>query len=519
VAAIAGLALAGQFLNLRLASQLTSGAGLREFLIALVAAWLFAVPLLLSLRRGLNWVLGAFSFYTAAFLAVTLGVPPGQPGLPAGGEVVSPRPPSVLLIVLDTLRADAVSRADDPAGLTPNLARFSEEAIDFRRAYATAPWTAPSFGSLATSVYPSRHHMGEREPGRGFKYPLAEELPTLAEVFSAAGYWTGAVLTNGFLSRRFGMDRGFLVYEDLVTVFDYHPALFGLTERGLFPWRGQPYVIARDQTARIQKLVRWGQESGRPFFVLAQYMDPHYPYRAPEKLGNAPRECRDMLDHYRAEVAYCDFYLGELLAWLQERQLYDDLLIVVTSDHGEEFFESRWDTEDGERAHDHGHTLFDELLHVPLLIKRLQGQEGGGGRTEYVSLLDVPPTILALAGLSIPDDFAGRPLFAAEASPSDRVLMAEGMLYGAEQKAAMRGADKVIVPELPPSRELAQAYDRRLDPGEVLPLDLAAAPARFDSLFSLLAEYVRGAAAPAGTTGVEIDPRLRQQLRSVGYLE
>jgi arylsulfatase A-like enzyme len=489
--------------------------GLAVLAAACLAAALLTIPLYAALRsrppKGPGRrLLGALASYALVLLLpIWIGVIPEPLGTAraslAGAGSASP---SVLLIVVDTLRADALAGFGGDPSATPSVASLARDASVFARAYAAAPWTTPSFASILTSSYPSQHQAGRRDPALDFKYAMIDSLPTLAEVLHEHGYWTGAALSNAYLAKRMGLARGFDDYENLVSLQWQHPVLVGLAARGLIEI--PPYVAAAAQTRRILELVRRGAASGGPFFVLAHYMDPHAPHWAhagfDRGAGQSPAE------RYRGEVSYTDHHLGILIRELQARGLYDDLLIVLTADHGEELTEGRNAGDFG-----HGHTLFDEVLHVPLLVKQPGGGGAGTRNTQPVSGIDVAPTILQLVGIDVPAEFQGRPLLGLEANRDpERILFSERLLYGREQKAAISGDVKVILETSPDGVVHTRVYDRALDPGETSPL--AADAPRFQHLASALVRFSENA-GPEQTARVDFDDLERQSLEALGYVD
>lgn len=517
VAALAAISISNGFIILRLAGQIMSFEGVRTLGLAVLGAWLLALPMVFTCWKLLRAPAGkaltaTFSFYAlvcAGMVALAPTAPERPPPLATDG---GRRPPSVLLIVIDTLRGDVVSGPEDPSGLTPNIGRLGRDSVWFESAFAASPWTLPSFGTIMTSVYPSRHYAGSSDPDTEFRYPLSATIPTLAGIFSEADYWSTAAATNPFLSRRFGLGRGFDVYHNLLPASSYHAVFAGVQRRGLLGER-RAYLPAEEQTARVRSLIRHSTAMNRPFFILAHYMDPHSPYGAPELLGNAPRDAVDPFDRYRAEVAYCDHFIGILLDDLRAQGIYDEMMIVLTSDHGEEFFEERL----GRRFEGHGHTLFNELIHIPLLVKLPGNKHGGSRRTDTVSLIDVAPTLLDAAGVTAPETFDGLTLVDEEAD-QDRVVFAEGMMMRPEQKAAVRGNEKVMMRELPPDLTCAEAYDLASDEHERRPLAWERAGTRFVGLYQLLEDFVYSQGTPPDTSTVDVDPHLLEQLKSLGYV-
>lgn len=522
MAGIFGLPVVNAFIVLRLADQIVDPAGIRDVALAVSASWLLATPLVISLwyagRRPVVKRLALATGYAIALYGGIIAFTPTRLPAVSRAERVAFRSPSILLIVIDTLRVDVVSRPDTLSGLTPNIASLARDGVWFENAFATSSWTTPSFGSILTSAYPSQHQAGRRDPKYNFQYPLTHSLPTLAEIMRDAGYFTGAVVTNPQLGRRFRLDRGFDVYRTLVPARTYHPVLTGLIARGLTRGGRRAYIEAERETPRIDALIEHANRSRRPFFILAHYMDPHTPYSAPENVATVPTNHETMFDRYRAEAAYCDNYLGELIRRLKEKDIYDDLLIILTADHGEEFYEGRLGAREGKRWHDHGHTLFNELIHVPLVVK-YPGNVGAGDMPRAnVSLIDVAPTILDLSGLAAPEDFVGRSLARQGRRAEPRMLFAEGLMYGPEQKALIHGHSKLILEKLPPSDEHASLYDLSLDANEVRPTPLDPTRKLHVELFERLESFALSGGFPADSTTVEADPHVLRQLRSLGYV-
>jgi len=437
-----------------------------------------------------------------------------------GGEHGAPR--NVLFIVVDTLRADHLSAYGYARDTSPALAKLAEGAVRFDRAYAPAPWTKPSVASMFTGQYPHRH---------GLNFVLAT-LPasaqTLAERLSQAGFATAGVVSHGFIGPKNGFDQGFEVYDD-------HEA------------KGHSYVSTVGVTDRALKLLEKLDEQERPFFLFVHYFDPHYEYRrhrqygyAPESVGRlrggenihdlremgpslAPEEVEFLESVYDEEVRFTDAGIGRLLAALAQRGLEDDTLVIVTADHGEEFFGRGW--------LGHTRTLYDEVIHVPLVIR----VPGSGARKRVVdapvSLASLAPTILDYLGIDAPDaGFQGpslRPLIDGSGDvdlPPVRsevrfiVLgsnspLAEKVAY---KQAVIDGRYKLIKDFRAQTYEL---YDLAQDPGETENL----ASSRPELLRQMLVELDRtrsaDTAAPAVDENATLDPKDAAMLRDLGYAD
>jgi arylsulfatase A-like enzyme len=296
------------------------------------------------------------------------------------------RRPDVVLIVLDTVRADHLSLYGYPRDTTPALAALARDAVVYRNAIAPDTWTASSHASLFTGVMPSVHgvrYVGAEHSEDGV-HALGDGFPVLAERLAGAGWRTGAFIGNdGFLDPVFGLNRGFERYQ----------------HKGMLPAGNL-----------IATVVPWLQRrQGRAVFLFMNVMDAHEPYAAlppydrmfpghadgvPAKPvpGRAPDAVTTAhwISQYDGEIRYVDDRLGELFSALRAAGRYDGALIVVTADHGELFGEhGRWG---------HGGAPVRELVHVPLVVK-YPGNVRRGVEEPPVSLVDVPSTILALLGL------------------------------------------------------------------------------------------------------------------------
>ena len=332
--------------------------------------------------------------------------------------------PSLVLIVVDTLRGDGL----DPEGLQgktmPHIARLADEGTRFTSAVAVSPWTGPSVSSIVTGKYPNElgiHRLRD---------PLPETVPNLAQRFAAAGYVTSAVISNGIAGPAYGHDRGYEYFY-----FEPYKAK---------PTTGESLRIPSFTADRVtDKALEWldgylstADDSSPPFFLHVHYTDPHDPYFAPEAwrteflngqepisdsylLGAefvrdtpTPAQLEAVKASYRAEVAFADHEIGRLL-----ERVPAATAVILTADHGEEFFE-HW-------GFLHGHSLYEELLHVPLII-RGSGVPAGVTVPDPVSHVDIAPTALDLTGVAGRDDgFSGTSLTRYFGRPSER----EGPVY------------------------------------------------------------------------------------------
>ncbi len=338
---------------------------------------------------------------------------------------------NVLLLVLDTVRAGSLSLYGYERATSPNLSRFAARGVRFDRAFATAPWTAPSHAGMFTGRLP-------HELSVGWDKPLDTRFPTLAAHLAARGYDTaGFVANTTYCSYETGLDRGFARYEDYdvtphavwlcsavvrrsLTFLEKHPTLADALRGG----GGRAPSPHRKDAARINgDLLSWLSQrpADRPFFAFVNYYDAHHPYLTPEpdeslspatdrllrtwwgldKSRLAPGEVAAARAAYDDCITYLDRQIGRLLDELDRQGVLRDTLVVITADHGEHLGE-----------HDlfgHGTSLYRAELHVPLVIL---APDATSGRvvTEPVSLRDLPATIVAALGIASDSPFPGAPL-------------------------------------------------------------------------------------------------------------
>jgi len=413
-------------------------------------------------------------------------------------------PDSAVIIVVDTLRADHLGFYGYARATSPELDARAGHGLVFERAYSTSPWTLPAFGSLLTGHIPSEHFAGLRlsTDGTAKFSPLSPALPTLAELLGIRYWATGAVVNNPFLQEETGIARGFDTYD------------YGTARR-----RADEAV-----DAALEWLAGRGEQR---FLLLLHLFDPHLPYNAPPPFRErftGPRPpgeprldldaIRDVLSRgekidveflrnaYDEEIAFVDHELGRFFGELEARGLLRRTLVVLTSDHGEEFFEH------GE--FEHGHSVFDEVVRVPLAI---WGPGVDPGRAEGpVSLRDIPATVLHALDVAAPPGFPGRSLLSRGDSET---IVAEHTLYGRERKAAVAWPWKLHW--MKGGQELA-LFDLAADPAERTNL-WAERKAEAQPLFDALSAIAAQGANALEHAGVEIDPETRERLRELGYLE
>jgi len=430
----------------------------------------------------------------AAFVAAAMAVAMAAAGRPAGaGSPVAAAPPlDLLLITIDTLRADAPGFGGRRPSPTPLLDRLAAGGRVFTEAHAHNVVTLPSHTNILTGLYPFQHGVRDNE---GFRVPAG--VPTLATVLHAAGYATGAFVGAYPLDSWFGLNRGFDVYDDHYPKGS-HPDQFLFAER-----KGDKVVAPA--------LAWWRQQRGRRRFMWVHLFDPHAPYEPAE-----PYASRFPANPYLGEVAAADAYLAPLLEpFLAGAET--PTLIVVTGDHGESLGEHGEET--------HGLYAYEATLHVPLLVWGPGVRPGRDGRP--ARHVDIFPTLLEAAGLGgtrapagppgmarpgrslLPP--AGAPGAAAETSYFE-ALSATFNRGWAPLRGVLRQGHKLIALPLP------ELYDLPHDPGEVH--NLVTSDRQLARL--LLARLPRESGAgstPIGASGARREPTAAESanLRSLGY--
>jgi choline-sulfatase len=277
--------------------------------------------------------------------------------------------PNVILITIDTLRADHVGCYGAQMVKTPTLDAMAHDGIVFERAISQVPLTWPSHAVILTGTYPFQNGVQDFTG-----QPLAPQFRSVAQAFKQAGYATGAVVSAFVLDRSWGLARGFDFYDDAFAAETFETKDAGLVDRR-----------AAESVAHA---IAWlNKTPRRPFFLWLHLYDPHSPYDPPEPYRS---EYRNHL--YDGEIAYADHELGKLMAWLKQNHFYDSSLIVALSDHGESL---------GEHGEDeHGFFVYNSTAHVPLIVKPpAESDIVAGRRREPVETASVAPTLLKLSGL------------------------------------------------------------------------------------------------------------------------
>jgi len=358
--------------------------------------------------------------------------------------------PNLLLIMVDTLRADHLGAYGFPTPISPNIDALAKESVVFEKAYASASWTRASTASLFTSMPPSGHNCAVKVA------MLPDDVLTIAEVLKEEGYVTGGLPNNINVTRSFNFQQGFDWFDYQApnyiagatesssqlsmynVVRKIRDRLTGAKKRVEDYYQPADVVLGNTKTfIEANKSQRW--------FGFVHLMEPHDPYferpftgegvgraemeHPPEELEAAIREA------YQEEITWMDTELGKFFGWMKAEGLYENTTIVITADHGEEFLEHGgwW----------HGTTLYDEQLHVPLIVK-LPNSKWAGTRVPWqVRQLDTPATLAVLGGAVVPMDWAGDDLFEEDFDAAARVLRAVTL---DDQAASVDGEDAAASP-------------------------------------------------------------------------
>ena len=408
--------------------------------------------------------------------------------------------PNVILITVDTLRADHVGCYGAKQVKTPTIDALASDGIQFERSLSQVPLTWPSHAAILTGTYPFQNGVQDFTAP-----PLGPQFRTVAQAFHAAGYATGAVVSSFVLDRSWGLARGFDFYDDA-----FSPASFQQKDLGL---------VDRRAGESVSRTLTWLGKTRRPFFLWLHLYDPHSPYDPPEPYRTAYK------DHlYDGEIAYADHELARLIAWLKGRGLYDGSAIVFVSDHGESLGDH------GER--EHGFFLYHSTTQVPLIVKPPASRRRQAGKvTVPVETVSIAPTLLALPGIHDPIEkqFQAKPLptgrsgDAAQGSAPDVAAYSETFYpfssFGWSPLHALESTRYHYIDA--PQPEL---YDVETDPEEKTNL-AAQQPAVIAVLRSRLREKLHDhpfaapeAAGASKSSGSALSPEAAEKLQALGYV-
>jgi len=418
------------------------------------------------------------------------------------------RLPNIILISIDTLRADHLSCYGYPRETSKNIDKLAKEGVIFTEAIAPSPWTLPSHISILTSLYPSFHGVTKVDTA------LDPNVPILTEHLRRRGFACYAFVSHDFVSEKYGFARGF--------------------NRFFFSQEAR----AREVTDFAIKTIEGNNRF--PFFLFLHYFDPHLDYTPPppydklfdrdykgkidgtrDSIEKARRKglSKADLNHitalYDGEIAYTDSQLGRLFAKLEETRLIDDTLVIITSDHGEEFLEHG--------SFGHGETLYEEMLRVPLIIHFPKGKYVGRRVDVEVSTIDIAPTILAFLNLSPLPGEQGENLlpYLKGKIPPSRFLMSGANKFG-PKKHSIRGENhKYILTIYPPSGAKEEFYNLSSDPKEKKNI-IGSKPPLFARMKKELLSFIKRAHRVVGRRmkrRIHLDEETKNRLRALGYIK
>ncbi len=442
--------------------------------------------------------------------------------------------PNIVLITVDTLRADHCPAYGHANQTAPALQRLASAGALFEMAHAPTSETAPSHASIFTGLYPVSHGLVKNG------LSLSQEHETLAETLLANGYQTAGFVSSFVLNRKFGWSQGFSTYRDefdasaattKLECWESHPIDEGFDQRG-------------DVTTREVTRWLWERDRGRPFFLFVHYFDPHSPYEPPTEFEQrfelpepgepgsvrARTDWRRLVRAYDGEIAFVDREIGRLLDVLDREGLSDGTLVVVTADHGEGLMDHQFML--------HGIDVYQESVRVPLVFRWPDKITAGQLHSAPVELVDLAPTLLEFAGVEAKPGPASPAALAADLRPSPRHSLAAAMRDGAsldpqrpvflyrrpfpdthedgvhvngEQYGIRVGKWKLIVGEKEHRREL---YDLERDRGESNNLAVEN-PDRIAELEGRLDHFKQQYGTPGRVPGVSEQDR--KGLDALGY--
>jgi choline-sulfatase len=399
--------------------------------------------------------------------------------------------PNVILITIDTVRADHLGCYGATNVQTPTLDALARDGILFERAISQVPLTWPSHAVILTGTYPFQNGVQDFTG-----QPLDERFRSVAQVFKQQGYATGAVVSAFVLDRSWGLARGFDFYDDAFAAETFQTKDIGLVDRK-----------AGESVTRALKWLNKNraQTPRRPFFFWLHLYDPHSPYDPPEPFRT---QYRGHL--YDGEIAYADHELGRLMAWLKQNRLYQGSLIIMLSDHGESLGEH------GEK--EHGFFIYNSTVHIPLIVKPPAGSGFRPGRVaKPVETTAVAPTLLGLAGLKGEEkQFQSSSLLGGTATSEDPAYSESFYSFSSFGWSPLHALQTTRYHYIEaPAPEL---YDVLADPQEknnLAPQQTATVAVLEDKLQSLLRQ---NPFQPAEGDSTGLSPDALEKLRALGYV-
>jgi len=399
------------------------------------------------------------------------------------------KPYNVVLIIVDTLRADRLHYAGNPRSVSPEIDRLAAEGVVFPVSYSQAGWTIPAVASIMTGRYPRDHTATD------FRHPIDMALPTMAGILSRNDYDTKGYVSHFMLNPNNGFSQGFNEFDSSVLS------------------KGHPHNISSSR--EVTDLALAGLRSAKePFFLWVHYFDPHFEYLSHSSFSSFGDS---EIDRYDQEIAYTDFHIGRLL----ERISDEDTIVIFTSDHGEEV---------GEHGGKYHYTLYDDVMRTPLIIKAPFLEPGiNEGSAEQIDIL---PTLLGLLDLEVGSSLPGRDLFDSS-TPEGPVFIERDRPPLWRQRGVIAGNHKLWVIEefdirtIPAGNRETAIPVENVHPG-IYMYDLAADPGEKNNIYSekdpkaleLLGIMTRHfSVSKSPTRRVKLEADTLEKLRSLGYVE
>lgn len=509
-------------------------AGLAVFIGSILAGWV-------KNSRAKGVALGFVCYIGLVFIGVGLSFifKPSASTIPFETKADA-QGPNVFLIAVDTLRADyltAYNAAAEPK--TPNVSALAEDSIVFQKTFAQSSWTKASFGSIFSGMYPEAHTATGKASG------LPDDVTTIAEVLHDGGYYTQGFSNNPNITSIFNYNQGFVDYTDLKPdlIFGAQGSSEKLVLYDILRKVVQKVNARRGGRINITDFYQpanavtdtglgWIDGGARPeaspFMLFLHYMDPHDPFRDPDKPGRGyarvqmanpdPEKYLQIFKKsYSYEIEYMDEHLGRFIEGLKERGLYDDALIIFTADHGEEFYEHGgwW----------HGLSLYDEQIAIPLIVK-LPNSEVTDVNTDLARSVDIAPTIATLTGQTLPEQWQGRTLISEALDQENTTtphVHAHLNFEGIELRAIRTQTRKLIEANEGNKRdyEPIELYDLETDPGEQTNIaeESVAEVTLFQQTIKEMNAFIQeNAAEPMELNMENMSSEELEQLESLGYL-
>ncbi len=398
----------------------------------------------------------------------------------------------VLVISIDTCRADHFGCYGYSRDTSPNIDRLAGESLLFRHAIAPVPLTLPSHCSMLTGRTPLQHHVHDNE-----NYRLADSQVTLAETLKREGFKTGAIIGAFPLDSQFGLDQGFDTYDDDI----------GKSTPGM-----SPHDLQRTAQEVSDRAERWLEKHQREdFFLFLHYFDLHAPYHwHPESDVKIPLLYPSEVDRYDSEIRYTDYHVGRVIDSLKRKGIYDSTLIILAGDHGESL--------GARHEHWHGFFVYHDTVHVPLIVK-LPGCSAPATLGHVASLVDIVPTVGEWLGIETAAGLEGNDLLSSlrDQSPpaQDRAVYCESLTptkYGCEPLLSLvTNRYKYIRTKRP------ELYDLQTDPAETTNVILDH-PGIAKTLASQLEARLPDTDQDSTESRIELDNESLRILKSLGYI-